>query len=168
VPSSSDPAKRARQLENLANLRGEPTAGSFQPGASPALKHGQRSRQPQRSPEWSPAVELAIRDLEDRVGAELRDGDGELQAWALPSVEAVALLRVQAWRMDRFVADREARGVLKREDLDLASKGAERYHRGLEREALTLRSRLEAHDQAFDLAREMAEHDATEREARDA
>jgi hypothetical protein len=69
--------------------------------------------------------------------------------------EAVALLRVQAWRMDRFVADREARGVLKCEDLDLASRGAEPYHRGLEREALTLRSRLEAHDQAFDLAQEV-------------
>jgi hypothetical protein len=38
----------------------------------------------------------------------------------------------------------------------------------LEREALTLRSRLEAHDQAFDLAQEWAAATAAEEEGEDA
>ena len=64
---------------------------------------------------------------------------------------------MSAWRADRWVTDREARGILRGEDLDLASKVGERYHRALEREALTLRSRLEARTQSFDLARHWAE-----------
>ena len=122
---------------------------------SPHLTHGARTHSPQRSPEWSPAVQSALGDLEQRVGAELRDGD-ELAPWAVPSVEAVALQRVAAWRVDRYVADKEARGTMRPEDLDLQSKIAERYHRALEREALTLRSRLEARASTFDLAQHWA------------
>lgn len=147
MPLSDDPAKRARQLANL-----QPGAGAGREGQAPALVHGARTVSPERSPEWSPAVDAAIRDLEGRVGAELRDAAGDLQAWAVPSIEAVALQRVAAWRVDRYVADLEARGKLRPADVDLASKVAERYHRALEREALTLRSRIEAHGAAFDLA----------------
>lgn len=146
---------------SLENLR--PGAGAWRPGDAPHLEHGARSRRPQRSPEWSPAVERAVADLERRVGDELRDDAGELLPWARPSVEAVALQRVAAWRVERHVADLEARGRLKPENVDLASKVAERYHRALEREALTLRSRLEARGQARTLAEEMARDAELER-----
>jgi len=159
-PLSDDPVKRTRQLANL-----RPGAGAGRLGEAPALRHGERTTSPQRSPEWSPAVTAAIADLEGRVGDELRDSNGELASWARPSVEAVALQRVSAWRVERYVADREARGALKPADVDLASKVAERYHRSLEREALTLRSRLEARGQALTLAEAMG-HDA-ELEARE-
>jgi len=167
-PLSDDPVKRTRQLANL-----RPGAGAGRLGEAPALRHGERTTSPQRSPEWSPAVTAAIADLEHRVGDELRDAAGALLPWALPSVEAVALQRVAAWRVDRYVPDREARGALKPADVDLASKVAERFHRALEREALTLRSRLEARGQARTLAGAMAddaelerrEHDLARREA---
>lgn len=157
MPLSSDPAKKARQLANL-----KPGAGAWKPGDSPALVHGARSRQPQRSPAWSPAVTLSIDDLEQRVGAELRDEGGALQAWAVPSVEAVALQRVAAQRADRFIADREERGVLRPRDLEVQSLVTERYHRALEREALTLRSRIETREQAATLADLLAAQGSTD------
>jgi hypothetical protein len=86
----------------------------------------------------------------------LRDGRGELLPWALPSVEAVAIQRVASVRMDRFIADQEAKGKLKVEHLDMASKVGVRYHAALEREAMTLRSRLEATAGATDLATALA------------
>jgi hypothetical protein len=159
---STDEAKRAAQLANLPNLRGLPTSTSIAPGEARALKHGARSRQSKASPEWSPAVRDAIADLEARVGAELRGEDGTLADWAVPSVEAVALQRVAALRVDRYLAAAEAKGGLKPDDVDTASKVAERYHRALEREALTLRGRLDAAGAVarFDLARLMAEEAA--------
>lgn len=160
MPLSNDPEKRAR---SLANLR--PGVHPWQKGEAPHLKHGARSRRPQKSPEWSPAIREAAADLEQRVGSELRDENGELHGWALPSIEALAIARVAAWRTDRFVADKEARGQLKGEDLDLSSRVGERYHKALEREALTLRSRLEARTQTFDLAQHWAEQDRLERAA---
>ncbi len=151
-------------LGNLPNLRGEPGAASWTPGTSPNLRHGARTRKPQASPEWSPAVREAVRDLEAAVGDELRDdASGDLHAWARPSVEAVAIQRVACWRLDRFVADQEARGTLRPEHLDLASRVGERFHRSLEREALTLRSRLEARATGFDLAQAMSALDDEEK-----
>lgn len=160
-----NPASLANLRPNPENL--EPGAGAWQPGDAPHLEHGARSRRPQRSPEWSPAVERAVDDLEHRVGDELRDSAGELLPWARPSIEAVALQRVAAWRVERHVADLEARGRLKPADADLASKVAERYHRALEREALTLRSRLEASGQARTLAEQMADDADLERRERE-
>jgi hypothetical protein len=89
-------------------------------------------------------VHAAIGDLEGRVGAELRDAAGVVHPWAVPSLEACALQRVTAWRVDRYVAAQELKGALRPADLDLASRITERYHRSLEREALTLSSRLAA------------------------
>ena len=71
---------------------------------------------------------------------------------ALPSVEAVAVQRVAAWRADRFVADLEARGRLTLEALDVASRVGARYHAALDKEALTLSARLAARRQSVDLA----------------
>lgn len=156
-----NPASR----ENLPNLKGLPTSTSVRPGQALALKRGAHSRNVKNAPEWSPAVREAITDLSTRVGHELRDEDGELAAWAVPSIEAVALQRVQAWRMDRYLADAETRGTLKPADVDLASKVAERYQRALEREALTLRSRIDAVAAAVDPLeahmRRRAEQDST-------
>jgi hypothetical protein len=42
---------------------------------------------------------------------------------------------------------------VERDDFDVHGRSIERYHRALEREGLTLRSRLDAQAQAFDLAR---------------
>lgn len=154
MPTSSDPQLRANQLANL--LKGSESPGTWQPGDAPQLEHGARSRRPQASPEWSPSLSLTILDLEDRVDASLRDDAGELLPWALPSVEAVAIQRVACVRIDRYVAGREAKGQLKPEDLDLQSKIGERYHRSLEREAMTLRSRLDATAGATDLATALA------------
>lgn len=151
MPLSSDPAKRAIQLANL-----QPGAGAWAPGDAPALVHGERSRQPQRSVEWSPAVERAIEDLQQRVGEELRHTDGEVHAWALPSIEAVAIQRIAAWRAERHVSALEAKGRVNGEEIERLSRVAERYHRALEREALTLRSRLDAKVQTRDLAKEWA------------
>jgi hypothetical protein len=160
--TSSDPRARAASHANLV-----PGAGAWRPGDAPRLKLGQRTRRPQRAPEWPPAVKAAADDLAQRVGSELRDADGELHAWAMPSVEAVAIARVAAWRAERAVADREARGCLKLEEVEVASRVAERYHRALEREALTLRSRLDARGQALDLAQAMAADADAERRDRD-
>lgn len=155
-PASSDPAARARQLANLPNLRGERTATTFKPGDSPNLEHGARTRRPQASPEWSPAVSMCILDLEERVSVSLRDERGELLPMAVPSVEAVAIQRVACVRLDRYIADREAKGKLTADDLDKASKVGARYHAALEREAMTLRSDLEARVVAVDLATALA------------
>jgi len=155
-PVGGGGARHPNSLANLPNTRGEAPAGAWQPGISPNLGLGDRTRKPHNSPEWSPAVQAAIGDLEQRVGSELRDHEGDLQGWALPSVEAVAIQRVAAWRAERYVADREARGVLTLDDLDRVSKVGERYHRALEREALTLRSRVETVARGRDLASEMA------------
>ena len=133
---------------SLANLK--PGAGAWQPGAAPHLQHGARSRHPERSSEWSPAVALCVVELERIVDASLRDVAGELVRWARPSVEAVAIQRVACLRLDRYVADREAKGKLSPDDLERQSMIGERYHRALEREALTLRSRIEAAAGAVD------------------
>src|SRR4051812_31448408 len=131
MPISQDPERRARQLQNLrpepgsdawrrqmAGLRkGSESSGTARAGDARRLVHGGRSLTPQRSPEWPPAVELAILDLQGRVRAELRDADGNLHPEAVPSVEAVALARVAAGRAERWVSDKEARGTLALEDL---------------------------------------------------
>ena len=156
----TEPVKRGRDGRrmnpaSLANL--QPGAGAGRVGQAPALRHGARSHSPQHSPEWSPAVELAAADLAGRVGAELRGEDGELQPWAVPSIEAVAVLRVALARVERWTADREARGKYEGADDERVANVAERYHRALEREALTLRSRIDARAQAVDLAQAMSD-----------
>jgi hypothetical protein len=171
VPLSNDPERRRRQLQNLRPptgseaerrqqaglLRGSASPGTAGPGNARHMRHGARSRLSQNSVEWPAAVALSIADLEDRVGAELRDEHGDVQAWARPSVEALALARVAAGRVERWLTDREVRGKVERDDFDVHGRAVERYHRGLEREGLTLRSRLEAQAAAFDLARHWQE-----------
>jgi hypothetical protein len=131
-------------------MRGEPSAASVRPGETLRLVHGARTTSPQRSPLWGPAVSDAIDDLAARVGDELRQEDGEVAPWAVPSIEAVAVLRVSVLRGERICAGLEERGKLTLDDTERHSKTTERYHRALEREALTLRSRVETAARAID------------------
>jgi hypothetical protein len=172
VPLSRDPERRARQLANLhppkgseaearqkAGLkRGSESSGTPKLGEARRLLHGARTRRPQNGPEWSPAVQAAVADLEARVGVELRGEDGSLLPWAVPSIEAVAIARVTALRNERWVATREAQGTVTGQDFALQAKVTSAYHHALAQEGLTLRSRLEAQAQAFDLARYWADN----------
>ncbi len=106
MPLSNDPAKREAQLRNLPNVRGESTSTTWQPGDAPHLVHGARGRASWNSPDWSPAVELAVVELERCVGVELNDERGDLAPWARPSVEAVAQQLVNMRRGERITADR--------------------------------------------------------------
>jgi hypothetical protein len=149
TPLSDDPAKRERQLANLRPVTENlvPGAGAWKPGDAPHLVHGARGRQSWSSADWSPAVELAITELERCVGVELKGEDGELEPWARPSIEAVAQQRVNMRRGERLAEDRAARGRLSMEDVERQSKVVDAYHRALEREALTLRSRIDTSEQ---------------------
>jgi hypothetical protein len=61
--------------------------------------------------------------------------------------------------MDRYVADKQARGSLTGQDVKLQTEVADAYHRALEREALTLTGRIEATGQ---LARLMGAADLSQ------
>ena len=94
TPASKDPDKHRRQLNNLPNLRGESTRGSWRPGAAPNLEHGLRSRRP------APAVlDPIVREIEDALadGLPLKDASGQVPAPDRFMVElaAIALLRVR-------------------------------------------------------------------------
>lgn len=153
--SVGNPASLANLRPNPANLipGGTNPAGE---GNARALASGARTVRPQGSPEWSPAVALSMTDLAARVGDELRGPDGEPWPWAVPSIEAVAVLRVALARVERWAADREARGTYTGDDDERVAKIADRYHRALEREALTLRSRIEARAASVSLAQAMS------------
>jgi len=93
-PPSSDPEKRQRQLANLPNLRGEPTRGSWRPGASPNLEHGLRSRRP------GPAVlDPLAREIEEALVEDLpvkgRGGGVPAPDRFMVELAAIALLRVR-------------------------------------------------------------------------
>src|SRR4051812_7181057 len=137
MPISQDPEKRAIQLRNLhpepgsdawhrqrAGLRkGSESSGTAKPGDARRLLHGGRTMAPQNGPEWSPAVREAIRALEaECVGVELLDERGELHGWVRPAVECVALAQVTAWRADRWLATREAKGTVTGEDFDIQGR----------------------------------------------
>lgn len=145
---------------SLANL--QPGAGAGRVGQAPALRHGARSHSPQRSPEWSPAVEQAARELSGQVPAELVDDAGELLPWARPSVESLAVLLVAMRRVERWTADREARGKYTGEDDERVAKVTRAYRAALSEEALTLQSRLAALGQALDVAVVMSQRTAAD------
>jgi hypothetical protein len=181
MPFSKDPEMQKRQLANLrpppgsnaerrqkAGLkRGKESSGTARPGDARALMHGARTRAPQRSVEWGPAVEAAILDLQPCIGEELRDEHGDVFVWAAPAVEALALSRLTAARMERWVADRCAKGIATGTDFVMATKVNERYEDALRAQAMTLPSRLAAHREAMalddDLALRWARQDARER-----
>src|SRR3954470_20117862 len=101
MPLSRDPKKRARQLQNLPNLRGELPAGAWRPGASPQLRHGLRSRNP-------PAVVLdpIVREIEEALAADLplKDTDGGTPAADRFAVELAAVALLQVRRCAHYLA----------------------------------------------------------------
>jgi hypothetical protein len=141
VPLSSDEAKRARQLANLPNLRGEATATTWAPGASAALVHGLRSRQPP-----SVVLDPLVREIEDALGADL---PLQAQGGGVPGADrfavelaAIALLRVR--RVSAYLdlhGDTDARGNLRKE-LEGLGKAVEHAAKMLDRLGCSPRSRV--------------------------
>lgn len=88
MPLSNDPDKRARQLANLPNMRGELTATAWKPGEAPALKHGLRSRRPLPVGQLSAEVAEIVGALAD--AAPVRDRNGSLPAADEVAIEQAA------------------------------------------------------------------------------
>jgi hypothetical protein len=164
-PTSSDPEKRRRQLENLPNLRGEPTPGSWMPGGAPALKSGLRSRNPPAEV-IDPILDAVIDDLEAKVP--VRDEHGQVPAWLREMAWSAAIAKLQVIRCSRYLAqygDTDAQGRL-RPEVEALSKTNDRYQRSLERLAMTvpshMRSGLDA-ARTIDLASALSEPDPERR-----
>lgn len=83
MPLSRDPEKRERQLANL-----KPGAAPWQPGATPHLKHGLRSRRPDGVLLGSSAREI-VDALAETVP--LKGPDGQVLPQFIVAVEAAAL-----------------------------------------------------------------------------
>lgn len=140
MPLSDDPEKRARQLANLPNMRGEPPANAWAPGASPALRHGLRSRAPSKI-----VLDPIVREIEDALAADLplKNGDGSVPAADRFAVElaAIALLRVR--RVSAYLqlhGDTDEKGAL-RPELEGLGKAVEHAARMLDRLGCSPRAR---------------------------
>ncbi len=149
----------ARNPRSLANLR--PGAGAWQPGATPHLRHGLRSRRP-----GPLALDPIAEEIRQAIAADLplKDGSGDVPAPDRFMVElaAIALLRVR--RCAAFLelhGDSDDRGNL-RPEFDQFGKAVEQAARLLDRLGCSpvARARLGVdlgRMQTFDLARAMAE-----------
>lgn len=140
MPLSDDPDKRARQLANLPNMRGEPPANAWAPGASPALKHGLRSRAPSKI-----VLDPIVREIEEALAADLplKNADGSVPAADRFAVElaAIALLRVR--RVAAYLelhGDTDAQDNLRRE-FEAEGKAIEHAARMLDRLGCSPRAR---------------------------
>lgn len=140
MPLSDDPDKRARQLANLPNMRGEPPTNAWAPGASPALRHGLRSRAPSKV-----VLDPIVREIEASLAADLplKDADGSVPAADRFAVElaAIALLRVR--RVSAYLdlqGDTDEQGNL-RPELDGLGKAVENAARMLDRLGCSPRAR---------------------------
>jgi hypothetical protein len=161
--------------------KGSESSGTARAGDARRLLHGQRARVPDNAPDreqtrWRAITDLAaeVERLEGVLGAEFREEDGTICAWARPAVDAVA---VQAHTLKRAVEQAENLRLRDsaKPNWDGVSKIAERYHHALREEALTLSGRLAARESAarVDVATHWAvEHfkeraEAAERELRE-
>jgi hypothetical protein len=127
----------ARHPNSLANL--VPGAGAWQPGASPHLVHGLRSRKPA-----SIVLDPVVREIEAALADDLpiKGADGSTPGHSRVMVElaAVALLRVR--RVESFLAlhgTEDARGRWRPEN-DAAVKATEAAAKLLDRLGLSARS----------------------------
>jgi len=158
-PLSDDPDLRAKQLANLPNLRGEATAASYQPGASPNLRHGLRSRHPSQDV-MDPALDAVIVDLEAKT--EIRDASGEIPGWVSELCWTAGVKKLRVIRCSRFLAqhgDTDQHGKWRPENAELV-KVADAYERSLERLAMTVASRAATGlnlARTVDLAAQLAE-----------
>ena len=160
MPLSTDPEKKARQLANLPNMRGEPTSATWGPGATPTLVHGLRSRRPP-----SIVLDPLVREIEEALAADLplQAAGGGAPAADRFAVElsAIALLRVR--RVSAYLelhGDIDEHGNL-RPALDGLGKAVEHAARMLDRLGCSPRARVAlgldvARAQTFDLAQHWA------------
>lgn len=141
MPLSDDPDRRARQLANLPNLRGEPTSGSWQPGAAPHMKHGLTSRRPSA---------LALGPIADEIhaaltaDAPLRDEDGDVPRADRYAVELAALALLRVRRVEGFLATHgteDERGRL-RPEVEGAGRAVDAAMKALDRLGMTPSGRL--------------------------
>lgn len=148
-PLSSDPEKRQRQLANLPNTRGEPTAGSWKAGQpSPNLKHGLRSRRP--GPLLGEAAAEIVDALADTVP--LKGPDGQVLPQFVPAVESAALDLIVVKRVLGYLTTHgfeDERGRL-RPEVDGLSKVNQRLQKALDRLGATPTSYARL---GFDVAR---------------
>lgn len=137
----------ARNPNSLANLkRGNvdtlvPGAGpKFEPGASPQLRHGLRTRNPSVDV-MDPVLDVVLEELEARVP--IRDEHGDVVVWLRELAWSAAIKKLQVVRCARFIAqhgDVDEKGR-RRPENDALTKAAESYERSLDRLAMTVTSR---------------------------
>jgi hypothetical protein len=163
MPLSTDPEKRARQLANLPNMRGEASVSSFAPGATAALVHGLRSRQPP-----SIVLDPLVREIEEALAVDLplqAQGGGTPGADRFAvELAAIALLRVR--RVSAYLAlhgDTDDRGNM-RPELDGLGRAVEHAAKMLDRLGCSPRARVAlgldvARAATFDLAGHWAAND---------
>lgn len=166
MPLSRDPEKKQRQLDNLPNLRGEASPGSWKPGqVSPTLKHGLRSRRPSAEV-IDPILDDVLDDLAQRVP--IRDEQGEVPGWLREMAWSAAISKLQVIRCSRWLAqhgETDERGRL-RPEVEMLDRVNARYQTALARLAMDVPSHLKA---GLDLAqgRSLIEQMADERERQD-
>lgn len=132
---------------SLANLRRGnvdtlvPGAGpKFEPGASPQLKHGLRSRNP-AADVIDPVLDVVLEELEARVP--IRDEHGDVVPWLRELAWTAAIKKLQVIRCARFIAqhgDVDEQGRHRPENAAL-TKAADSYERSLGLLAMTVTSR---------------------------
>jgi hypothetical protein len=129
---------RTMSPASLANLK--PGAGRWREGASPALKHGLRSRIPSAEV-LDPVLDEVERDLAAKVPD--RDASGDVPLWNREMLWSLAVAKLQVIRCARFLAQHgevDERGRFRPEN-DGLRKANESYQRSLERMAMTVPSR---------------------------
>lgn len=163
MPLSSDPARRAAQLANL-----RPGAGAWKPGAAPALKHGGRTRAPERSPAFSEAKSAVVEQVERSVP--IRGADGEVLpefdlAVRMAAIQLVIVNRVAGWLQTHGWEDE--RGRLRLKEIEASERALARMRDWLRELAATpgsysragldvARTRREQDDLALRWSRELA------------
>jgi hypothetical protein len=150
----------ARHPNSLANLR--PGAGAWPPGAAPRLRHGLRTRRPDRLLLGGAASEI-IDALE--AGVPVRDADGDVPVHDRVAVEAAALQLIIVRRVLGFLTTNgfeDERGRLRPEVEGLERANA-RLLAALDRLGMTPASRVRLGldlSRAFDLAAHWQREDA--------
>jgi len=117
-----------------------PGAGAWQPGTSPALKSGLRTRQP--SPIVLDPIKHEIQDALE-VDSPLRDPNGGVPAADTFMIELCAIQLLRVRRCAAFLAlhgDEDGRGNLRREFIEYG-KAVEQAARMLDRLGMSPRSR---------------------------
>jgi hypothetical protein len=149
TPLSRDPDKRARQIANLPNMRGEASPSSWPSGATTHLKHGLRTRRPS-----SIVLDPIVRELEIALSEDvpLKDGTGNVPAPDRFAVELAAIALVRVRRCANYLelhGDADEHGRL-RPEFEQFGRAVEHAARMLDRLGCSPRARAAL---GLDLAR---------------